>query len=197
MERREFFGVSGKGAVGLALVAATADVFVLEGCDVGSVLSELETWVPVGLSAFDTLISYINPAAGSAIAVAIQAANVLWQAVATAVANYQHTTDPTTTLLDKVIAALDALQGGLASVLASLPTGLSPVIVKAVTFGFSLLLATLKSIQSKLEPAPASTSSKAANVIVNGVAPAKSGKDFIKQFNASVCVVAGYQPRLK
>lgn len=189
MNRREFAGHLALGAAGTALAVSTLE---LEGC---SVVSDLETWVPVGLSAFDTLISYINPVAGSALAIAVQTANNLWAAVATAVANYQHTTDPTTTLLDKIIAAMDALQGGLSTVLANIPTGLSAAVLTAVKFGFGLLLTTLKAIQAKLEPAPAGKLQ--ATAPINGASAAKSKGDFISQFNKQVCVASGHSARLK
>jgi len=187
--RREFVGHLAGGA---AIVALSASAVELEGCNV---LSELETWVPIGLSAFDTLVSFINPAAGSALAVVISTANSLWEAVATAIANYQHTTDPTATTLDKVIAAMDALEGGLSAVLAALPASIPAVVLKAVQFGFGLLLATLKSIRNAIEP---TTGLKALKpVTVTGVTSAKSAKDFISQFNSQVCVPSGYSRRLK
>ena len=189
--RREFVGHLVGGA---AVVAVAGSAVTLESCNV---LSELETWVPIGLSAFDTLISYINPAAGTALSVIVGTVNGLWQAVATAIANYQHTTDPTTTVLDKVIAAMDALSGGLGQIVNSLPPGLSPVILKAVEFGFSLLLGTLKSIRNSIEPAAPTAFKALAPVSVNGVTSAKSAKDFIKQFNANVCVPSGYARRMK
>lgn len=187
MNRRQFTGYLVAGAAG----AATLE---LEGC---SVLSELETWVPIGLTAFDTLVSYLNPVAGSALAVAVGVADALWQVVATAIANYQHTTDPTTTLLQKVVAALDALSGGLTTIESALPAGIPAAILKAVNFGFSLLLATLKSISNSITPASPTPTLALKSTSVKGVANATSAKDFIKQFNQNVCVAAGYKPRMK
>jgi hypothetical protein len=190
-DRREFVGHLVGGA---ALVAVGASAASMMGCNI---LTELETWVPIGLTAFDTIVSYINPVAGSAIAIVVSTVNNLWQAVATAIANYQHTTDPTTTLLDKVIAAMDALQSGLGTVLSSLPVGLSAAVMKAVTFGVNLLIATLKSIRNSIEPAAAKAFTALKSVTVNNVSSATSAKDFIKLFNLNVCVAAGYPARMK
>ena len=194
MNRREFTGHLVAGAVGGAVLTGTA--LELEGCNV---LDELETWIPVGLSAFDTLISYLNPVAGSALAIIITTVDGLWEAIVAAIANYQHTTDPTQTLLDKIIAAMDALQGGLNTILSALPPGIPVAILDAIKFGFSLLLSTLKSIQNALPTAASAISTKLTlkSVTTNNVASATSAKDFIKQFNANVCVAAGHPARLK
>ena len=195
-DRREFFGVSAKTTAALAAAAAVGETFVLAGCNV---LSELETWVPIGLSAFDTLVSYINPVAGGAISVIINTVNGLWEALTVAIANYQHTTDPTTTLLDKIIAAMDALSGGLNTILNSLPPGISAAVLEAIKFGFNLLLSTLKSIQASLPTTGNVVSAKLTlkSVSTNGVSSAVSTKDFITRFNTSVCVAAGHPARLK
>jgi hypothetical protein len=203
LNRRQFFEVSGKGTLGSAALLATAggSVFVLEGCNA---LDELTTWMPVGLSAFDSIVSLINPIAGSVLAVSVSTADSLWNAVSTAIANYQHTSDPTTTLLDKVIAALDALQGGLTQVLSAIPVSLSGAILLAVKGGFALLLATLKSIQGKLEPkvsANAKVMLKASRspelaAAIGTTAPAKNKADFVSQFNA-IMAANGQTVRLK
>ena len=185
--RRQFFEKAGKGALGTALTLAVAgsEVFVLEGCNV---LDELTTWVPIGLAAFDGVASFIP---GFSIAAGV--IDKLWASLSLAIANYQHTTDPTTTLLDKVIAAMDALQSGLTDTLAALPVGISAAVLAATKFAFGLILSTLKKIQAKLEPltttpppvvTPALKTARMA--AIGGVPPAKDNNDFVKRINANM-----------
>ena len=100
--RRQFLGhLSGAGL----LAVAGASMVTLEGCDAWT---ELESWIPVGLAAFDGVASILD---GPFTAIA-NTVDALWAAVENAVSLYTHTADPTTTVLDKVIAALDTSLAG-------------------------------------------------------------------------------------
>jgi hypothetical protein len=172
MNRRQFAGHLVGGVAGLALAGTS---LTLEGC---SALNELETWVPVGLTAFDGIASIVD---GPFTAIATTVDN-LWAAVQNAINLYQHSTDPQNTRLDKIIATLDALSGGLTQALAALPVSIPAAVLSAAKLGLSLLIATLVSIRNKLQPVtpPPPAAMKAAI----GVAPAKSTKDFVNKFNA-------------
>ena len=182
MNRREF-GVVTMGGVAVAALG-------MEGCTPAGVWGELETWVPVGLAAFDGVAAIVDTIF-AAVATTVDA---LWAAVENAVNLYMHTTDPTTTQLDKVIAALDALSGGLSQALAALPVSIPAAVLTAAKLGLSLLIATLKSIQAKLEPASATR--KAAVAPVNGQVAATSTKDFVNKFNA-IMIANGQTLRVK
>lgn len=173
MNRRKFVGHLVGGAAGLSLAGTT---LTLDGC---SALSDLESWVPVGLAAFDGLAAVVDTVF-TTVAATVDA---LWASVNAAISAYQHTADPTATTLDKVIAALDALAGGLTQALASLPVSIPAAVLTAAKAALSLLIATLKSIQARLEPTP---SPVAANVkaAIATTTPAKNTKDFVNKFNA-------------
>jgi hypothetical protein len=168
--RREFAGHLVAGAAGLALAGTS---LTLEGCNA---LDELESWVPIGLAAFDGLASIID-GPFTAIATTVDA---LWAAVENAISLYQHSTDPVNTKLDKLIAVLDALAGGLSQALAALPVSIPAGVLAAARAGLALLIATLKSIRNKLEPSPAPTAYAAAA----GATPASSASDFKSKWNA-------------
>jgi hypothetical protein len=170
MNRRRFVGHLGTGAAALALAGTTV---TLEGC---SALDELNTWVPVGLAAFDGVASIVD----GPLTLIATTVDALWAAVSNAIGLYQHSTDPQNTKLDKVIAALDALNGGLAQALAALPISIPAGVLAASKAGLSLLIATLISIRNRLQP----TAPPVAMTAARGVAPAKNTKDFVKQFNA-------------
>ena len=170
MNRRQFAGHLAAGAAGLALVGST---LTLEGC---SALDELQSWVPVGLAAFDGLASIVG---GPFVAIS-GTVDALWAAVSNAINLYEHSTDAKNTTLDKVIATLDALSGGLAQALAALPVSIPAAVLAASKAGLALLISTLISIRNKLQPAPTPAALSAA---AGGVAPAKSKKDFVHKFN--------------
>lgn len=161
------------GAAGLALAGST---LTLEGC---SALTDLETWVPVGLAAFDGVAAVVD-AAFTAVAATVDA---LWAAVQNAISLYQHTTDPTTTTLQKVIATLDALAGGLTQAIAALPISIPAGVLTAAKAALALLIATLKSIEARLTPTPPAPT-PAMTAAIGGTAPAKNTKDFVNKFNA-------------
>ena len=185
MNRREFTGHLVAGSMGLALGGAT---LTLSGC---SAISDLETWVPVGLAGFDGIAQIVD-SVFTAIATTVDA---LWGAVQNAISNYQHSSDPTTTKLDKLIAALDALAAGLTQALAALPISIPAAVLSAAKLGLSLLIATLKAIQARLEPVPTPV---AANVkaAIGGTVAAKSKADFVSKFNA-IMVANGQTLRVK
>ncbi len=170
--RRGFVGhlVGGAGT----LVLAGGTMLTMTGC---SALSELETWVPVGLAAFDGIASIVD----GPIAAIATTVDGLWAAVSNAINLYQHSTDPQNTRLDKIIAALDALNGGLAQVLAALPISLPAGILAASKAGLALLIATLISIRNKLQPTQTTVLLMMA---AGGTLPAKSTRDFRNRFNA-------------
>ena len=169
MNRRQFTGHLVTGAAGLALAGTS---LTLEGC---SAISELESWVPIGLAAFDGVASIV----GGPFSVIATTVDALWAAVENAISLYQHSGDPTNTKLDKLIATLDALAGGLSQALAALPVSIPAAALSAAKLGLALLIATLKSIRNKLQPAPAPVAYAAAGA----TAPASSTKDFVKKFN--------------
>jgi len=171
LSRRQFNGHLVYGGLGLALAGASVS---LEGC---SALDNLTTWVPVGLAAFDGIAAIVD---GPFTAIATTVDN-LWAAVQNAINLYQHSTDPQVTRLDKVIATLDALSGGLTQALAALPVSIPAAVLSAAKLGLTLLISTLNSIRNKLQPAPVPAAMKAA---IGSVAPAKNKNDFIKKFNA-------------
>jgi hypothetical protein len=171
MNRRDF-GLVTMGGVAVAALGT-------EGCTAGGILSELQAWVPLGIAAFDG-IAVIVDSVFTTVATTVDA---LWAAVNNAISLYNHTADPTVTTLDKVIATLDALAGGLTQAVAALPISIPAAALNAAKLGLALLIGTLKSIQAKLEPTPAPIPA-AMKAVIGTTVPATSQKDFIAKFNA-------------
>jgi hypothetical protein len=180
MSKREFFGHLTRNAAIVAFAGGTS--FALGGC---SVLQELETWVPIGLTAFDEVVSLLNPLAGSALAVALTTANGLWTAFTIAISNYDHSTLPKATLLQRLIAAIGAFQDGLDGILATLPVNLPAAVLLGVKAGLKLLISTLTYFSNKYGGATVpSTSKTARKAEYMAVKPLPNPKEFAAAFNA-------------
>jgi len=182
MNRRQF---TGHLVGGLALAGTS---LTLEGC---SAISDLQSWVPVGLAAFDGVAAVVD----SVFTTVATTVDALWAAVNAAIAYYQHSTDPVTTRLDKLIAALDALASGLTQAVAALPVSIPAGVLTAAKAILALTIATLKSIQARLEPTPTPVPA-AVKLAIGGTAPAKSKRDYVKQVNA-ICAANGLALRVQ
>jgi hypothetical protein len=115
------------------------------------ILSALKTWIPIGLQAFGAVLTLINPAAGSVVYLALQAASSLWTEISGAITIYQNNTDAgqAPTLLDKVIVLLQALATKLSSVLTDIHLN-NPNDQNFATEALKLLVDTLTSIANGL-----------------------------------------------
>jgi hypothetical protein len=183
INRKQFIG-------GMALLAATP-----AGCPTPSpqsILDELNTWVPVAIATFDGVVAAINPAIGSALALLVPVVDGEWKALSGAISTYIHTVPPPAAGLPTMIAMMTALESNMDGVIAALPPGLAPNILAASKAAYALLLATLISIQSRLQP----TSTPSLRAVVSSVPPAKSAKDFANQIN-SIMKANGQALRVK
>lgn len=177
--RRAFLGRLTRDAA-LILLAGGVSYFT-GGCNV---LSELATWVPIGLQGFSIVLGAINPVAGSALAIAFTTASGLWTALQSAIANYNSTSHAGATGLQKVVAAIDALSGSLDQIVAALPVSIPAAVLVGVKAGLALLISTLNYFAQKYagtSPAPAA---RTARMAVYTVPPAPKVGDFKTAFNA-------------
>lgn len=168
---------------------------VAAGCS--DVLNGLRTWIPIGLSAFGAVLTFINPAAGSVLNLAFNAASGLWTALSGAITTYENNTNAgqAPTLLDKVIVAIQALATQLTSILNSV-TLTNPNDQNYATEAITLLINTLKSIAAGLQanhPTARAAISKTARTAAIHSAQA-SVKDFKSSYNA-IAVKYGHSDR--
>jgi hypothetical protein len=169
-----------------ALTAAAITAIPMGGCSSGSVLSELETYVPIGLQAFAGVVSLINPAAGGALSLVVAIIPKLWGDITVAINNYKAA--GSTGVPADIIAALNAASAGISQVSTDL-TGLVnvPAVDIAIAKGILLLITTtLGAIVAKFAPKPAAALAS-QSIVINGVTVnitgATSGKQFLAEFN--------------
>jgi len=160
--RRTFIG----HLTGAAIVAWTG------GCNT-SIIQQVQTWVPVAITAFDGVITIINPAAGSAIALAAVAIDALWKALQSAISAYKNGNST----LSSVIAAIQAVMNEISAFTGNLPPGLQT----GIKLGLSLLVSTLQAFLTKLSPT--AVVSAQARTAALGVPPAKDKADFVHKWN--------------
>lgn len=185
-----------------AALLPLAALAVTGGCTVGGVLAALQRYVPVGLAAFEGIVTLINPAAGSVLATVTLAVKTLWQNLQTVLAEYNAAPAANkTTVLGRVDTALNSLVGSLENLLrefgvgshADQATGLSALM---------LLIATLSGIQATL-PVPGAAAARARRAAMptyhtlNGqqVAIVADPKHFKDQYNT--IMRAGRRPELQ
>lgn len=180
MERRAFLVVSAKK--GMALMLASGAVLSLEGCPA---MDALEQWLPEGIYAVDAIVTALNPAAGSILAIATAALPKLWIAVQNAITEYKSTNPPPVGTLAKVATALQDVSDQLTDVLGALPVSLPNLDILAIEAGLKLVIATLNYFAQK-NGATVSAKARTAAVAKSGtpVAPATSRADFAKKWNA-------------
>jgi hypothetical protein len=186
-----------RGFIGTAALAAAAgpSLLTLEGCSFGSVMANLAKYLPIALQAVAGVAAIVAPGAGTAIAALIGMINTAFGALQAAVNTYNSAAaaDKATTL-EKVLVALDAVQGQLAATIKALGVATSPAIQGAEA-ALLLVTTTLASIEATLAPQapPVVASTHAAHaqaasvgsVTVNGITLPVTGKpgDFKTTFN--------------
>src|SRR5271167_4157706 len=146
--RREFVTIGGMTVIGAA-------GFGLEGCTFATAIQQLQQWAPTVLSAFSGIVTIINPAAGSALAIATLAITKLFGVggpIPAAISAYQ--ASPGTTTLSTLISVLNAANGQFEAVLNDIPTTLNSNDVKAAQASLLLLVTTMDAFEARLAPAP-------------------------------------------
>src|ERR1700689_589130 len=114
-------------------------------------IKELEQWSPTVISAFTGIVTILNPAAGSGLAladIAIQKLFGVGGVVPNAIAAYQ--ANPGTSTLSDVTAALAAANTQFNAALAAIQQNPNSQDAQAAEAGMLLLIVTLESIQAKL-----------------------------------------------
>lgn len=147
--RRQFLEVSGKGALGTAMLAATAagGGVMLAGCPIFSnVFSDILNWVPVGEAAVDSVLAVLTangvilPANLQTIIGLVKAG---FTALTAAIKEYQSTTPPPVGALAKIQDAFKAVTDNFETFLASLSVsgGLLGIITGLAQIVFSTIAA--------------------------------------------------------
>jgi hypothetical protein len=189
-----------RNRIAAPILAITLSLMLaVTGCTFASAMSQLQTWAPVGLTAFTGIVSILNPAVGSPLAVWSGRVIKVWGDMQAGIRAYNDAPAANkATRMGELLTVLDAVQGELKQGIADLGANPSSVDVQAAQAALLLLQTTLATIEAKLAPkAPAPVAAThtqhttefegARTVRVNKstltIGPVTSGSDFKKQFN--------------
>jgi phage-related protein len=198
MNRREFVGHLTVGPAALALCSGfiAATIASLEGCNAGSVWTQIQTWVPVGISAFEQILILVAPLAAPGIDVIAEAVKAGFSVLAGAISQYINApAADKVTLLQKVQLAFQDVSQNLQAFLTAINVAGTNPIVKVVLGLVSIILSTIASFMSQIGPTPAPVALRAAGTQVDVVPVKRSLKQFKADFNAAL-VAAGH-PELR
>jgi hypothetical protein len=179
----------------VAMVLATgASAIVMVGCNV---FADIKTWQPVGLAAFNSIITLLET-----VGIINPGANLLITDVRTAFAdllvditNYQSITPPPVGALAKIQDTLSLIVGNVETLLAQLAVGMGTV-VTLITGLANIFLSTIAAFQGQL-PAPplAARQFQIAKQTVTYTAKKRSVGQFRHDWNSAA--VAGGHPELQ
>lgn len=179
-------------------VAICMVMLYAQACSFSSAIANLAKWAPTVLTAFSGVVTIINPAAGSGLALADVAITKLFGVggpVLTAISAYQASANTTT--LASLTSALQAANAQFSAALADLPPGLNPQDEQAAESALLLLTTTLEAFEAQIgvQPPAAANAQHVARAMALGVAPAKDLKDFDKKWN-QIMQSTGHQAQM-
>ena len=194
LSRRGMLKVSASSVL-LYFVASASSLLI--GCSFSSVFSAIQSWIPIGLNAFNSVLlilegaGLINPVEGSAIAAFIAVIKAGFAQLSADVEAYQAITPPPAGALAKIEAVMGVIVSNFQAFLTSIKVSDSTIINLVVGL-VQIILSTIAGFQAALPSAASGKVSAMAPVQFGGTVIAvvpkrRSRKQFAKDFNA-VCV---------
>jgi hypothetical protein len=185
ISRREF----GRLAGAVTLVLASAASIELSGCNVWT---DIETWVPVGIAAFESVVTLVAPLASPAVTAIAETVKAGFAALAAAVNQYiSAPASQKTTFLAKVQLIFEDIATNLQGFLNAVNVGTSNPIIKIVLGLVNIILSTIAGFVSQIGPATASRVLRLAGQSTTVTPVNRTKKSFKRDFNAA-CVAAGH-----
>jgi phage-related protein len=156
MQTRRQFGKTIMGAVPTIALAGGLGITTM-GLSCGSIFTDIEDYVPIGLEAFQEVLNLISPAEGAALATIITAVKATFADLTTVISNYQNApAADKSTLIGKITTAINAVMQELQQFWndANLPSGtLASTIEGVLQVVISTLAAFLPLLGGVLLPA--------------------------------------------
>jgi hypothetical protein len=192
ISRREFAGTLAAGAL-----AGTAGVsgFLVGGCN-GSIWGEIQTWVPVGISAFEQVLTLIAPLAAPGIDAIAELVKAGFSVLAGAISQYINApAADKATFLQKVQLAFKDVSDNLQAFLNAVNVSGSNPIIKVVLGLVSIILSTIASFMAQIGPTPAPIALTLGGTRMDVTPVKRTVKQFKQDFNNAL-VDAGH-PELR
>jgi hypothetical protein len=188
LTRREFV------ELGLVSTIGGSTLLTLEGCNATDVWHQIETWVPVGIDAFDSILAIVDPLmapGAAAIALLVKAG---FASLASAIDGYLNApASEKTTWAAKVKLILSQLGTDLQSFLSAVNLSGNPI-VKVVVALVQVIVDTIAGFLGKVVPAAASSFPQTFRVgreTIHVEPMLRDRKKFVAAFN-NACVANGH-----
>jgi hypothetical protein len=136
LTRREFGRTLGAG--GLVLVTSGGTVLI-EGCNAGSVFTDIEAWIPTAEKAFAGIVSILGPFLPPGSTAIVALVNASFDTLAGVIAEYEAApAAQKATLIGKIEVALQAIAGNIQTFLSAFNVTGNPIV--AVVIGLAQVL---------------------------------------------------------
>jgi hypothetical protein len=190
MNRRKFVGSLASGAAAAALGTASLE---LEGCDVWT---EIQAWVPAGISAFEQIVTLVLPIAAPGINVIAQTVEAGFSALAAAVNQYINAPAASkATFKDKVLLIFSQLQGDIQAFLSAVNVDTGNPIVKIALGLVEIIVSTITGFLGQIGAVTPAPTFRLSGQSVTIAPVRRDRKRFVSAFNNQL-VLAGH-PELK
>ena len=186
MNRRTFMGTS--------LVAVGSGTMLLEGCTFGGVIAEIKAYIPIGIAAFNGVVTLLTglgiipPGTSTLLALLIAAVKGGFADIIAAIDAYNNApAADKTTLLQKISLILSEISANIGKFFADLNISNSSVLT-LVTGLVQLILSTLAGFASQLPapPTPVALSARVAGHPIVITPKILSRSEFKAQWNKTV-----------
>lgn len=183
MNRREFVGTLSAGAAALALSGASLE---LEGCNPTSVWTQIQQWVPVGISAFESIVALVMPLAAPGIDAIAEMVKAGFASLASAIDDYLNApAAEKATFAQRVQLILTDLGNNIQAFLTAIGQSSNPI-VKVAAALISILVNVIAGFLNQI-PGPAAfkfrTELHVGSTVIPVVATNMNRSTFIAAFN--------------
>jgi hypothetical protein len=188
MSRREFGKLMGMGTLVLSIGAS---VFTA-GC---SIVSDIANWGPLGLTAFNTIITLLETAGFIPAAAIVAVVRAAFAQLIADCKQYEAIQPPPVGLLAEIRAAFVIIVSNFQNILSSLAAPIGPFLTLIVGLA-QVVFDTIAGFESQLGPAPAGQALVPGRVQVGQrtiqVTPTLRSRRAFKHVWNSVCAASGY-----
>jgi hypothetical protein len=172
INRRQFAGSLTKGVLAFLVFSSS----ILTGCNA---VSDLETWIPVALTAVSQIVKLLGPVVPAPVAAAIAIIQAAFAALLTAIQSYQKGSG----VLADIANGIAAVESAFSTFFAAL--NVPSVLLDTIEGLAAIIISTIQAFAGEIGPAPATFAINGKAVPVTPVK--RSAKQFTADWNAE-CV---------
>jgi hypothetical protein len=156
------------------------------GCNASNVWKDIQTYVPVGIAAFESILTLVAPLQAPGVDAIAELVKAAFAVLAGAIDQYIAAPAASkSTLIEKVSLALADVIANLQKFAAAVDIGINPIVSLALNL-LTLILSTLNGFLGQLPSTPESNARLAGPKKLKITPVFRNKKEFIKEFNDEV-----------